>query len=112
MSQTMPLLHRVSEKAYGLSQIDDNQVLVFAVPTDATKLSIKAAVEAQFDVTVSNVRTMNTKGHRVRTIRLGSKRARPGFGQRTTTKKAYVTLTKGSRIAVFDEPKEKKEAKK
>ena len=112
MSQTMPLLHRVSEKAYGLSQKDGQQVIVFNVPTDATKLSIKKAVESQFEVKVTNIRTLNAKGRRIRTIRLGTKRARPGYGQRTTLKKAYVTLAADSRIAIFDEPKDKKEAKK
>lgn len=112
MSLTMPLIHRVSEKAYGLSQADGRQVVVFNVPMDATKLSITEAVQSQFDVKVSEVRTLVSKGRKIRTIRLGKSHTRPGFGHRSDTKKAYVTLVAGSRIAVFDEPKEKKEAKK
>ncbi len=111
MSKTMIISPRVSEKAYALSQ-NDQQVVVFNVPTTANKLEITTAVEAQFGVSVTNIKTINQKGKVVRTIRLGKRRGRPGTGQRSTVKKAYITLKAGDRIPVFDEPKESKESKK
>lgn len=112
MSTTLLITPRISEKAYTMSQ-SDKQVVVFNVPTTANKMEVKAAVEAQFGVSVLDVKTINQTGKVVRTIRLGSRRGRPGSGQRSTVKKAYVTLKAGDRIPVFEDPKDKKkEAKK
>ena len=111
MSTTLLITPRVSEKAYALSQ-SEKQVVVFNVPTTSNKNEIKAAVEAQYGVKVDIIKTIVQKGKVVRTIRLGTRRGRPGSGQRNTIKKAYVTLQAGERIAIFDEPKAEKEAKK
>ncbi len=110
MSLDLQITPRVSEKAFAMSQADGKQVVIFNVPVTANKHAIKAAVEEQFKVSVVNIRTALQTGKAIRTIRLGSKRGRPGMGKRADSKKAYVTLAADSRIAVFDEPK--KEAKK
>ena len=105
----LTLKPRISEKAYGQSQ--SLNVYVFTVPTTANKLSIKQAVTEQFGVTVETVNISVAKGKQVRTIRLGNRRTRAGNGRRALSKKAYVTLKAGDKIAVFDEPEEPKAAK-
>ena len=72
----------VSEKSYGLME---QNVYTFYVSTDSNKSQIKDAVEQIFDVKVDSV---NTAGKR--------KRTRTGYGQRKSTKRAYVTLREGS----------------
>lgn len=59
----------------------------FKVSTDATKLEIKSAVEAIFNVKVDKVSTVNVKGK--------SKRFRGRSGKRNDWKKAYVSLQAG-----------------
>lgn len=66
-----------------------NQV-VLRVAGDATKLEIKAAVEALFEVRVERVRVLNVKG-KVR-------RTKHGVGRRADWKKAYVRLAAGQDI--------------
>lgn len=63
---------------------------VFHVSDVATKLSVKKAVEKQFNVVVKSVRVCHTK----------SKPARFGRtqGKHRGWKKAYVTLAEGSQI--------------
>ena len=51
----MTIIPRISEKAYAVSA---NGVYVFRVPLNLNKNEIKAAVEAQFDVTVLKVKTL------------------------------------------------------
>jgi large subunit ribosomal protein L23 len=108
MSKTMILRPRVSEKAYGLSQL--RNTYVFVVPGSANKLMIAAAVAAQFNVTVEDVNVANVKGKVKRTVRKGG---RATTGQDSNQKKAYVTLKKGDTIAVFaSEEDQKADAKK
>lgn len=90
---------RVSEKAYAQSQ---NNVYVFNVPLTANKQQISGAVETQYDVKVTNVKTLVQSGKAVRFSR--GKNRYPGNTTRKDTKKAYVTLADGSSIKVFDEP--------
>ena len=75
----------ISEKSYGL--IEDN-VYTFIVHPDSNKTQIKIAVEKIFAVKVDSVNTANRPGKR--------KRTRTGYGQRKSTKRAYVTLREGS----------------
>jgi large subunit ribosomal protein L23 len=70
---------------------EQNQV-VFQVATDATKPEIKAAVEALFNVKVTAVNTMVTKGK--------TKRWRGEAYRRSDVKKAVVTLAEGQSIDV------------
>ena len=96
MDKSMILKPRISEKAYALSQ--SQNVYVIQVPTDANRLTVAAAISAQFDVTVTKVNISNTKGKIKRTVRKGG---RQSFGKRPDVKKAYVTLKEGDSIAVF-----------
>jgi large subunit ribosomal protein L23 len=88
---------RATEKAYGQSQ---NNVYVFNVPLNANKQEIASAVETQFEVKVTGVKTLVQSGKAIRYSR--GKRRYPGTTHRTDTKKAYVTLAEGSSIQVFD----------
>jgi large subunit ribosomal protein L23 len=73
----------VSEKSYGL--LDENKY-TFVVAPDANKTEIKIAVEKVFDVTVTNVNTINRQG------------------KRPDTKRAIVTVADGQRIDIFGGP--------
>ena len=83
----------ISEKSYGL--LDENKY-TFEVAPDANKTSIKIAVEQVFNVTVTNVNTLNRQGKR--------KRTKTGFGRRKDVKRAIVTLADGQRIDIFGGP--------
>ncbi|MFB8829953.1 50S ribosomal protein L23 [Azotobacter sp. CWF10] len=75
----------ISEKATVLAE--SKKQFVFKVATDATKLEIKKAVEALFEVKVARVTTLNVQGKTKRTVR--------GLGKRNDWKKAYVALQPG-----------------
>ncbi len=79
----------ITEKATALSE--QNKV-VFKVAKSATKPQIKAAVEKLFNVKVTAVNTLVTKGK--------VKAFRGTLGQRSDVKKAVVTLEEGARIDV------------
>lgn len=66
--------------------------VVFKVANDATKPQIKSAVEALFDVKVTGVNTLVSKGK--------SKRWKGKPYKRTDVKKAIVTLAEGDSIDV------------
>ena len=93
----MTIIPRISEKAYAVSA---NGVYVFRVPLNLNKNEIKAAVEAQFDVTVLKVKTLVQDGKAVRFSR--GKNRYPGMTTRKDWKKAYVTLKDGDKLDVFD----------
>lgn len=78
----------VSEKSTMVSE-SGNQV-VFKVAGDATKMDVKAAVEALFEVKVESVTVANVKG---KTKRFGQRQ-----GKRSDWKKAYVRLQDGQDI--------------
>jgi len=67
-----------------------NGQYVFQVAMDATKAEVKAAVEQMFSVDVKAVNTSIVKGK--------TKRFRGRLGQRSNTKKAYVSLAAGQQI--------------
>jgi large subunit ribosomal protein L23 len=81
----------VSEKSYAL--IAQNKY-TFRVHPDAHKTQIRQAVEDIFDVTVTDVRTMQMK----------SKPKRRGWtaGMTRSWKKAIVELAPGDRIELFE----------
>lgn len=93
---------RMSEKAY--QQSLNNNVYVFVVPNSANKLTVEKAVTSQFDVTVTNVRTVIQKG---KPVNSRHRRARPISVNRKDIKKAYVTLKEGDSIAIFDVEEDK-----
>lgn len=79
----------ITEKATAASE---HNKVVFRVAPGATKPQIKEAVERLFDVKVTAVNTLVTKG-KVKTFR-GRR------GQRSDVKKAVVTLAEGESIDV------------
>ena len=83
----------VSEKSYGL--LEEN-VYTFVVAPSASKPEIRDAVEHLFDVSVVKVNTLNRKGKRKRNRRNGT------FGQRSSEKRALVTLIEGDSIDLFE----------
>ncbi|HET6747209.1 MAG TPA: 50S ribosomal protein L23 [Candidatus Saccharimonadales bacterium] len=90
---------RATEKAYAQSQ---NNVYVFNVPLAANKQQIVDAVESQFEVKVTGIKTLVQSGKAVRFSR--GKNRYPGTTARKDSKKAYVTLAKGDSIQVFEQP--------
>ena len=79
----------ITEKATLLSE---NNAVVFRVSNDATKPEIKAAVEALFNVSVTNVNTIVQKGK--------TKKWKGADYTRSDMKKAIVTLKDGQSIDV------------
>ncbi|MCC7289303.1 50S ribosomal protein L23 [bacterium] len=80
------------------------QVYTFEVPTDANKIEIRRALKEHFKVDAIAIRTVVSKGK--------VKRFKGVTGRRTDSKKAFVTLKKGQKIAIFEAEPEEKEAKK
>lgn len=101
MSQLL-IVPRATEKAYAQSLATNTYV--FSVPLDANKQQIIAAVESQFDVKVTTIKTLVQNGKAVRFSR--GKNRYPGTTNRKDSKKAYVTLAEGDSIQVFDVPAE------
>ena len=87
---------RMSEKAYGVSQL--RNTYVFDVERAANKHTIARAVSEQYGVTVTEVNVINQKGKMKRTVRKGG---RPTIGYQSDQKKAYVTLKAGDTLPIF-----------
>ncbi len=83
------LAPHITEKSTMLSE---HNAVVFRVAPGASKPQIKQAVEALFNVDVTNVNTTLTKGKR--------KKWRGRDYQRSDFKKAIVTLAEGQSIDV------------
>ena len=83
------LAPHITEKSTMLSETN---AVVFRVATKASKPEIKAAIEALFNVKVTNVNTIVTKGK--------TKRWKGKPYQRSDMKKAIVTLAEGQTIDV------------
>ena len=81
----------ITEKATLLSE---QNAVVFKVANDATKPEIKAAVEALFNVSVTNVNTIVQKGK--------TKKWKGAPYQRSDMKKAIVTLAAGQSIDITE----------
>lgn len=79
----------VTEKSMMGSQ---NGQVTFRVPLEATKPEIKKAIEALFEVKVTAVNTILTKGK--------VKRFKGVLGKRVDVKKAIVTLQEGQTIDI------------
>ena len=79
----------ITEKA---TLASEHGKVIFRVARDATKDEIKQAVEKLFDVKVTAVNTLVTKGK--------VKRFKGRLGQRSDVKKAVVTLAEGQSIDV------------
>jgi large subunit ribosomal protein L23 len=83
----------ISEKGTKLRAASNS--FMFKVHPAANKLEIAFAIEKIFNVTVTNVRTMNREGKPKRLGRF--------VGKRSSWKKAVVTLKAGQTIEVFDQ---------
>lgn len=79
----------ITEKS---TMVSEHNQVVFRVPLTATKPEIKAAVEGLFNVKVTAVNTLISKGK--------TKRFRGIMGRRSDFKKAVVTLAEGNKIDV------------
>jgi large subunit ribosomal protein L23 len=85
------LAPHITEKSTMLSETN---AVVFKVAPTASKPEIKAAVEALFNVKVTNVNTIVTKGK--------TKRWKGAPYRRSDVKKAIVTLAEGQSIDVTE----------
>lgn len=80
----------ITEHSYDMME---KNVYTFEVAKTANKVEIRQAVEAIFDVKVTNVNTLNVKPKPKRV------RQQPGYSR--TWKKAMVTLAEGESIELF-----------
>lgn len=107
MSKQLLLRPRMSEKAYAMSQ---QGTYVIDVPAAANRLTIKQAVEMQFEVTVTDIRITNMQGKAKRTIAQKGRVVRKG--STSNQKKAYVSLKAGDSLPFFASVEEAEEKQK
>ena len=100
--KTTLVIPKATEKSYQLSSA--NNTYIFIVPLKANKNEIKKAVEEQFEVTVTNIKTLIQSGKAIRFSR--GKNRYPGTTNRSDIKKAYVTLKEGDKLNIFDQVEE------
>ncbi|NUP05180.1 MAG: 50S ribosomal protein L23 [Polyangiaceae bacterium] len=86
----------MTDKATRLSE-GENKV-IFEVSRTANKIEIKNAVQALFNVTVTDVNTALVRGK--------DKRMGRGYAKLRNWKKAIVSLKKGDEIKFFDDKAE------
>lgn len=106
---------RATEKTYAESF---KRTYVFPVDKGTSKQEVARLVEKEFNVTVTDVRTLIRNGKKTKYSK--GKHQYPGITTRQDKKFAYVTLKEGDSIKVFEEQqednktsaKEAKEAKK
>jgi large subunit ribosomal protein L23 len=89
----------VSEKSTRL--MEARNTYTFKVAGDANKIEIARAVEKLFDVTVTDVRTMNYAGKAKRAL-MGRMSRSNALGRRASFKKAVVTLAEGDHIELYE----------
>jgi large subunit ribosomal protein L23 len=83
------LAPHITEKS---TMVSEHNAVVFKVANDASKPAIKAAVEALFNVSVTKVNTILTKGK--------TKKWKGTPYRRSDSKKAIVTLAAGQSIDI------------
>jgi len=83
------LAPHITEKS---TMVSEYNAVVFKVANDASKPEIKAAVEALFNVSVTKVNTILTKGK--------TKKWKGTPYRRSDSKKAIVTLAEGQSIDI------------
>ena len=83
------LAPHITEKS---TMVSEYNAVVFKVANDASKPQIKAAVEALFNVSVTKVNTILTKGK--------TKKWKGTPYRRSDSKKAIVTLAEGQSIDI------------
>ena len=106
---------------YSYSQVKDRVYMmkVEAVSEKISKISVKTALENQYNVNIESIRISTRKGKALRFSR--GRHAYPGTTYHRDAKIVYVTLKEGQRLPFFDEYEkaveeankaDKKEAKK
>lgn len=88
----------VSEKA--IAQAEDGNTYIFYVPKTANKHDIAREISRRFDVTVTEVRTAVMKGKSKQMPVQGGRKLISG--RRSDMKKAFVTLSSGDNIPLFE----------
>jgi large subunit ribosomal protein L23 len=83
------LAPHITEKT---TMVSEHNAVVFKVANDASKPQIKAAIEALFNVSVTKVNTILTKGK--------TKKWKGQPYRRSDSKKAIVTLAEGQSIDI------------
>ena len=89
----------LSEKSTMLS--DSLNKYVFQVEKASNKLEIKSAIEKKFNVKIKKVSTMNFKGKNKNTTIKSNGHVLRTNGNRSSWKKAIVTLEKGDKIDIL-----------
>ncbi len=92
---------RATEKTY---TEQTKRIYVFPVKKSTSKQEAAKMVEKEFNVTVTEVRTLIRKGKKTKFSK--GKHAYPGITYRQDKKFAYVKLKEGDSIKVFDEPED------
>jgi large subunit ribosomal protein L23 len=100
-SKALPLMPRLSEKAYMLSKASNT--FLFDVPKSANKHTVARAVHQQFGVTVKEVNMANISGKNKRTVR---RSGRAVNGSQNDLRKAYVKLQSGDSLPFFEAAEE------
>lgn len=98
---------RATEKSYAEQT---KRVYVFPVERSMSKQAIAKLVEAEFNVSVTDVKTLIRKGKKTRYSK--GRHAYPGTTYRRDKKYAYVRLKEGDSIKVFEEQEETKTSAK
>ncbi len=98
---------RATEKTY-LEQA--KRTYVSPVKLSTSKQEVTTMVEKEFNVTVTDVRTLIRNGKKTKFSK--GKHAYPGITHRQDKKFAYVTLKEGDSIKVFEEPEDNKTSAK
>ena len=93
MKSTTQIVRHLLRTEKGAVQSAQNKYF-FAVERGANKIEIRKAVEALFNVVVTDVRTMVVRGKEKRVGRY--------MGRRPNWKKALVTLREGQTIEFFE----------
>ena len=94
---------RATEKSY-FEQA--KRTYVFPVECGMGKQEIAKLVEKEFNVTVTDVRTLIRDGKKTKFSK--GKHAYPGITHRQDKKYAYITLKEGDSIKVFEEENQRK----
>lgn len=97
MDKQVRLVPRLSEKAYNLSET--RNIYTFDVPVDSNKHTVARAVAAQFEVTVTGVRIVNSAGKSKRSVSQKGKVVKNG--RTIALKKAYISLKAGDTLPLF-----------
>ncbi len=89
----------VTEKS--AEAIENDNVYTFVVDRKANKIEISRAIEAIWDVKVSDVRTMRYSG-KVKRALMGRLSQNSKIGRRAAFKKAVVQLVEGDHIEFYE----------